>query len=158
MNQAQALALLATLKAAYPRQEIGEDTLAIYALDLADLEFEQAKAAVEHCRRTCRFFPTIAEIREAAAEAALGGAPAPMEAWSELESKLSTKEPLHPLVAEAKRQVGDGWWWRTQPVERLRREFLEAYRALRSARVRAEAVGKPHDLKAADLPAIEAGE
>ena len=68
MNKPDVKRLVAVLKAAYPRQELPPETVAIYAEMLADLDAETATAAVKRAIQTSRFFPTIAEIRNVAAE------------------------------------------------------------------------------------------
>lgn len=80
MKQSEALKLLATLAAAYPRTALAQETIEVYAHDLRDIDAGLAAAAIERVRKSSRFFPTIAEIREAAAELSLA-APTPMEAW-----------------------------------------------------------------------------
>jgi len=55
--------VLAILSAAYPMFQIPEDTIELYAKELADVPaVELVDAAEEHIKR-CRFFPTIAELR-----------------------------------------------------------------------------------------------
>lgn len=80
MKDFEAVQLLTTLKAAYPRHQLEQGTTEVYAHDLADMDAGLAQQAVERVRRTSRFFPTIAEIREAAAELVLD-APPPITAW-----------------------------------------------------------------------------
>ena len=60
--------LLGDLAAAFPKQQLTARTLAVYMEDLVDLPpVELAKALLE-LRRTCEWFPTIAQIRERTAE------------------------------------------------------------------------------------------
>lgn len=73
MTKAEALRLMAMLRAAWPRQEIGEDTTEVYAGMLADLSYADAKTAVTTLVKTSKWFPTIAEIREQAADAKRAG-------------------------------------------------------------------------------------
>lgn len=98
MKASEALKLLATLKAAYPRQELGEETLEVYARDLADLDHEVAVAAVERMRKSSRFFPTIAELRESAAEIRLG-APPPRIAWGQVVAFVNHRPVWGPCPA-----------------------------------------------------------
>lgn len=130
MTTSEAVALVATLAAAWPRQPIEQATLDIYAHDLADLDFGLAARAVESVRRSATYFPAIAEIRNAAAELRLD-APSPMLAWEQ----ASGRSDRHPLVREAREIVGDDWAWRQEPAGVLRKAFLAAYTEVRAAAV-----------------------
>lgn len=63
--------LVQSLVDAFPRQAVGPATLRQYLEDLTDLPAAAVETAIIACRRTSTFFPTIAEIRSAAAEFAL---------------------------------------------------------------------------------------
>lgn len=138
MKESEALALVATLRAAFPRQQMDDATLRVYALDLADLDAATASEAVRTLRRTSRFFPTIAEIREGAATLQLG-APEPMAAWAQAVSRDGER---HELVQRARRIVGDSFHWREAPSGVLRRAFLDAYAEVRDEAMR-EIVAPP---------------
>lgn len=78
---------LLELRAAFPLREVPTDTLALYARQLADLAEADAVDAICRLLRTARFFPTVAEIREAAV---VGG---PTEglaeaAWTEVQREV----------------------------------------------------------------------
>lgn len=133
MKDSEARALVATLAAAFPRQDVPQVTFDVYAQDLADLDAVEASRAVASLRRSARWFPTIAEIRETVAEQQLG-APGPIEAWVNAQAP---REERHPLVQEARTMVGDSHDWKTEPSWTLRRDFLLAY-----AEVRANAVAE----------------
>lgn len=60
--------LLAPLLCAYPAAKISMETIQVYAVALSVLTEDQLQAAVLRCMRTCKFFPSIAEIMEAADE------------------------------------------------------------------------------------------
>jgi len=69
MNRATADRITTALQkcaAAFPGAKIGEATLAVYLEDLSDLEVARVEAACATSRRTSRFFPTVAELRELA--------------------------------------------------------------------------------------------
>lgn len=142
VTPSEATALLATLKAAYPRQPIEQATIVVYAADLADLDADRALQAVTNLRRTSRWFPTIAEIREEYAELTLG-APAPELAWE----LARTSGCAHPLVNRAQAIVGDQWDWRRGETTDLHRRFIAAYKD-----VRAEAI---QELAAPELQRVE---
>lgn len=146
MTDGEARALVAALAAAWPRQPIGQPTLDIYATHLQDLDFGQATQVVSGIIRSSRFFPAIAEIREAYAETQLG-LPSPSEAWAQA-CNYGTR---HPLVDKARQRVTDDWGWNQGREQDLRRAFMPAYRELRAAEV-----GRIAHPEIPGLPALEA--
>lgn len=70
MTVADIVAQVRILAAAYPRTPVPAETVAVYAVALADVEAGALVDAVARHVRTSPFFPTIAEIRTAVAEAA----------------------------------------------------------------------------------------
>lgn len=68
MTRAEALKLVAILEAAYPRQDLREETAAVYTQFLQDLDYRVASKVVQNHIRNERWFPTIAELREACVE------------------------------------------------------------------------------------------
>ena len=89
---------LKVLAAAYPRFELPQATENIYQRLLADLDFDILKAATLQCASMCIFFPTVAEIRNAAVEiiTMAEGIPSSLEAWGE-------------IIREIKRVGADGF-------------------------------------------------
>ena len=69
MDNQQALKLIKVLVAAYPRQEMREDTIKVYVSTLSDLDYKATEKSIMKHIRTSKWFPTIAEIREDVAEA-----------------------------------------------------------------------------------------
>ena len=134
MKKSEARALVATLAAAFPRQQVPQVTFDVYTADLVDLDLRVAEKATTNLRRSSRWFPTIAEIREAVAELQLD-APGPMEAYAQ--AVHGAKEDRHPLVQRAKLMCGDDWYWREAPTGVSRKAFLAAY-----AEVKTQALGK----------------
>src|SRR5262245_47204175 len=116
MNPSEATRLVRRMRACYPREPITEQTVMAYVHYLADLDAELAQQAADRVCRTSRFFPTIAEVREAYAELMLA-APSPMAAWMQ----AAGRGARHELVAEARRRVGDDWHWRTSDASSLER-------------------------------------
>ena len=76
---------LAVMTAAYPNAAIRRETLDVYVYDLSDIPDEVLDQACAYCRANLKFFPTIAEIREAAARLQSGAnqLPPAAEAWGE---------------------------------------------------------------------------
>src|SRR5689334_3695070 len=89
-SDAEVTKALTVLAAAYPRFDLPEATIKIYQRLLADLEFDILKAATLQCATMCKFFPTVAEIREAAVEIEVMsiGIPSPTEAWGEVLNEI----------------------------------------------------------------------
>ena len=65
MTKPEAIKLIAVLRAAYPNQDITEETVELYAAMLADLDFSIAQESLQRHIATSRFFPTVAELRDA---------------------------------------------------------------------------------------------
>jgi hypothetical protein len=132
------------LRAAFPRDQIREETVRVYARELADLDPGDVEAAVRALIRTSQFFPRVSEIREAAAALRLA----------------------LPSEADALRQVEARTEWARLPEQHrgdqpsvLRGQFLRLFRGLRQDAIREAALG---DISAALPPgravrAIEAG-
>lgn len=135
-SESQIKAVFGMLSAAYPQAGVTAATLAVYVRTLADLDPQILDAAAADCISRLKFFPTVAEIREAAAQVASlrFGPPSPGEAWAEVVSAIrevgSWGSPSwsHPRIGEAVRQVG-GWrnlcLSENQAADRAR--FLEIY-------------------------------
>ena len=68
MTKKEALQLITLLQMAYPRQALGDKTVEVYAGFIQDLDYQVAKQVIQSHIRTEKWFPTIAEIREAYAE------------------------------------------------------------------------------------------
>ena len=143
MKQSEALKLVAVLKAAYPRQETDEATAEVYVGFLTDLDAEVADKVVREMIATSRFFPTIAEIRGAAAEASCGlpsvtAALAMVTERHRLTDAEIKARPLPDAVKQAYRLVGGAWAFRTsEHPTTLHAQFRDAYRSIRDEAVRA---------------------
>lgn len=147
MTKAEALRLAAVLKAAWPREKVGSDTLQVYAQYLQDVPFEAAKAATDRLICSRKWFPTIAEIRAELAEAECAALPDPEVAWGEVLRAISrygsyrTPEFEHPELAAAVDSLG----WRNicldENVMSTRARFIDAYRTIRERRVAGHQLG-----------------
>ena len=139
MTLEEAGRLVTILLAAYPaaRERVDRHTITVYAHMLADLDFETARAAALKCMAQSTFFPSVAEIRRAAAEIK-AGIPTAEEAWAEVRREIGRvgtyAQPAfsHPLIAEAARAIG---WWNLCMSESPgveRGHFLRVYETLRN--------------------------
>lgn len=106
---------LTVLSAAYPRFDLPEETIRIYQRLLADLDFDLLKAATLQCATMCKFFPTVAEIRDAATEIVTMAEhiPTPIEAWGEVIQAIrkiggNSFRPdfSHPMIDELVKHFG----------------------------------------------------
>lgn len=148
MTTAETKRLVAMLGATWPRQEIQQATLEVYAWALADLDFELAQAAVKRLVQTSRFFPTVAEIREAAIRGRVS-LPAPEEAWGIVRRAIgrygSYRKPSFDCD-EIDAAVSDIGWGalclaeEADPSHRAR--FCAAFAARASRRMDDEATGR----------------
>ncbi len=114
MKPAEVAKIVAVLKAAYPRQEIGTDTIRIYSDMLADLEFANALAVVKKSLATSEWFPSIARLRILYAEAALR-LPEVDEAWTEVRTGIRAfgRERLPEWSCNAVASTVEAIGWRT---------------------------------------------
>lgn len=134
MTPSAALKLVAKLKAAFPRANVGPDTLQVYAESLLDIDQGVAEDATLGLIATSRFFPTIAEIRErvAVSQTQLDDAGTAwrnvlrvVSRWGRY-NQTAAMGALDPLTAHAAQSVG----WiaicnSTGPAERA--HFLRVY-------------------------------
>lgn len=67
MTRFEIVEVMQWLRDAYPRQQITEGQLAVYADMLADVPVDAARAAVRRHVQTSAFFPAVSEIRALAA-------------------------------------------------------------------------------------------
>ena len=80
---------------AFPQSKMTTEGLVIYAKALSSLSIAEINAAMLKLMRTCKFFPTVAEIFEQAATmrdfAAGNELPTPDEAWAEVQREVRSK-------------------------------------------------------------------
>jgi hypothetical protein len=112
---------------AFPSWKASVGTLRVYAASLQDVRPEALEAAVMHVVKTCKFPPTVAELREIA-ELYVPGEhciPSASEAWAEVDQKrksgmhYDTPELSHPLVGDALRVLGSWRRFCSTPTDRL---------------------------------------
>lgn len=110
------------------------NALKIYAARLTDISADRLRAVVEQCIATCRFFPTIADLRDAAGMLADGRGETAMDAWEEVRAYISEAgrggfyEWRNPLAERVATAMGL-WALRTSSNSGTdRAHFLQAYR------------------------------
>jgi hypothetical protein len=152
MTTKEARGLIAQLSAAFPRQTITSETLAIYAAMIVDLDADVAQAAVLELIAGSRFFPAIAEIRATAAERTTN-LPSANEAWLEVEAAIRRfnghdsqtwtydDDYSSSVVANAARSLGGVSVMHEAPqLGLVRRDFVLAYSDFRKEAIRKETI------------------
>lgn len=129
--------LLAAFPSARLDAEAARATAVVYRRMLADLDAGIARAAIERLIATCKWFPTVAEIREACAALTAGPRRAGGEAWGDVRRAISrygySREPGRdfafedPLVAKAVSALGWGAICSSENEVADRARFIELY-------------------------------
>ncbi len=89
--------IIGVLVAAYPYAKITKPTITAYVEALADLPDESLELSCKKCLATLKYFPTVAELRSAAAEIQIGTShfPPALEAWGQMWKEINDS-PYHP--------------------------------------------------------------
>jgi hypothetical protein len=124
---------------AFPNAKIGSETIVIYAKALSELSKAELSAGVLKTMRTCKFFPSIAEIMEAAqeiVEVATGtDIKSPDQAWNEVQRQMHDAFIYHkpkfsaPEIGQAAEAMGWSSLCNT-PADQMgtaRAQFLKLY-------------------------------
>lgn len=82
------LGMLQKLSASFARENIKTETILIYLDMLRDVPDNLLEYSVAKCINTCRFFPTVSEIRTVAAEYRNSVSPNPIKPWSEVDREI----------------------------------------------------------------------
>lgn len=118
MTRQEVAALVALAVANFPHQQDRDITLtaALWLEGLSDLPFPIAKTAMLKVLATSRFWPTLADLREAAASINPPTTlPLPEQAWAEVVNAIRrygythTPEWSHPAVGRAADAMYGGW-------------------------------------------------
>ena len=138
----RAIDALAPLICAYPAARITEETIQVYAVALSELHETEIAAGVLRCIRTCKFFPSIAEIMDASqsvVKAANGTTcKSPDEAWKEVVQQMKDafvyRKPVFstPEIEQAALSMGWNSLCET-PVDQAgvaRAQFLRLYESV----------------------------
>lgn len=141
MTPSESTRLVAMLKAGFPRQHLEQDTIALYAAFLADIDRYPGEEAVRTAIATCKFFPTIAEIRDLAARKS-ASLPDATLAWSEVTRAFGSvgryREPRFSHLAIDRVVGAMGWQYMcdSENIEATRAHFLRLYADTRDTVVR----------------------
>ena len=117
-ERADLMKMLTLLLKSYPSSKADMQTLALYVEALDDLAYPAVRAGIVKTMHTARFFPTVAEIREATDSMSKhvnhDGLPDAGEAWGECMRWLQRNSPYdanrtpwkHPEVERAAKRFG----------------------------------------------------
>jgi hypothetical protein len=84
MNEEKYLALVQEMVLRFPKQEVSDASQVAYAVDLADLPYDELRYVCQQLWRTEEWFPSIATIRKAWADLVMGPAAAGQaQQWAE---------------------------------------------------------------------------
>jgi len=97
----------------------------------SDMPFALAKTALMKVLALAKFWPTVAEIREAATELITTPAPTALEAWGMVREAIRKDKPessLHPAIQRAIKAFNglDGIGY-SEHIEFIQAQFLKAY-------------------------------
>jgi len=127
------------LSASYPNYNLSRETIIIYQRTLSDIDDEVLENAVLHLITTSKFFPTVAEIRDAAFSiiANKSSLPSSYEAWQEAISHCHRGEYRnysHPLIEKAAMIIGVEYWRNMNVDDEMptRAHFFKIYESLLS--------------------------
>jgi len=119
MKPQESAELVTMLAVMFDRPPMPEAKVRMYERLLLDLDFETAKAGINHLMATSKFLPSIAEIREEAVTTKVGPVRLGMEAWGDVVEAIRKHgvypslmpgapklEFADPIVAECVRVMG----------------------------------------------------
>lgn len=140
--------VIAALVDAYPRAGIEARTVRVYCMALADIPVAELRAAAMKLIGSSRFFPSVAEIREAWALAKTGPKRSGLDAWGDVLREVQrvgwygTPALEDPIAAAAVKVLG----WRAlcesdnQAADRA--HFAKAYESIAARNLEAVQLGK----------------
>ena len=145
MTKSEAAGLVAIAIAAFPQYQERDMKLTVQAWHqlLADIPFEVAKGALIKLLTVNKFFPTVAELREAALKCTTS-LPTPEEAWEEVRKTLTGdtyiklkykhEKPTfsRPEIEQAVNQLGLEDLLMSENISYDRTQFLRFYETVRN--------------------------
>ena len=139
MTRTEALKLVTMLQLAYPRQVLDERNVKVYAQFIEDLDYKVAERAIQSHIRNEKWFPAIAEIREACVELA-HAIPSTEEAMEIIRSAVQRYDygaiKGNDLLRQAVATVGYEKIGYSEYPEPLYRQVKEAYDNLRKQEIK----------------------
>lgn len=117
INQTEIIQTLTPYLMAFPQNKMNEGSLLIYARALCSLSISEIDAAMLKLMRTCKFFPSVAEIFQAAESmkttATNSETPSVDEAWREVIQQVHDafvyREPVFSTPEIKRAALNMGW-------------------------------------------------
>ena len=132
--------ILKQLFAAFPNTQISDGTVAVYMRLLADIPPEALQVAVDQAIATCKFLPTVAELRDTLHGLSAIGQLSWGEAWEDVQTEMrrigsyGVPKFSSELTAAVVRSMG----WKTlcasENPQTDRAQFRDMYNALAARR------------------------
>ena len=139
MTKREALELVNVLAAAYPRQVLEKPTIDLYTLYLQDLDYRVTQRVIANHIRNEKWFPTIAEIREACVEM-VHEIPSTEQAMEIIREAVRRNDfqsiSQNDLMRQAIATVGFEKIGYSEYAEPLYRQIKEAYENLRKREIK----------------------
>lgn len=127
------LKIVMVMAAFYPAVKLRDETIDGYCMMLADVDRDILQAAVKKCISDCKWFPTIAEIRQAAVEICAPARRSGAEAWGDVLAEVRRVgyrgAPKFIDTAVARVVSGMGWMTICMSENEMadRAHFIKAY-------------------------------
>jgi hypothetical protein len=149
MRASEAAKMVAVLRAAFPRDKVGDETSPVYERYLADLEATEVWPVIDELVATRKWFPTVSEIRGLTIQRRVG-APSVARCFEAIAHydktarnvpRVRASEFLHPLASTALKLSGGlhGYRGTTSPGV-WRSQFRKIYEELLAERLVTENV------------------
>jgi hypothetical protein len=139
MSSEGAKIILGVMAAAYPGFQLTAQTIAIYSELLSDIDDETLARAAKRCMSKCKFYPTIAEIREEIAAEASSHLASAIDAWGEVRKAMCVFEYVYggrppkfsnAIIDRLVSSMGWGYLCHSESEVADRAHFMRAYDAL----------------------------
>ncbi len=138
MTKNETIKLLSLTTANFPgmQEKDLKPTLLLWEKMLVDIPYQLAEMALIKVLTTAKFFPTIAEIREAITEITTPDRPSPMEAWEQVRKAIreygyyreeQALVSLPPVTRDVVKSLGWKEICLSENPEIIRAQFRQAY-------------------------------
>lgn len=135
-NKAEIAKMVGTLAVAFSHAKVTDTTIEVYVRLLGDISVEVLTTAIEQCVTECKFFPTIAEIRDKVLALTAPQRRDPMDAWGEVLQSIARvgfyNSPSFddPLIARAVDSLGWKYLCSSENIVADRAHFSKLYEQL----------------------------
>ena len=129
--------IMAVLATSYPNFKLTAETIKVYKALLEDIPIEYLQAgALKHATEN-KWFPSVAELRDAAFSVMINkpGIPSAFEAWEEAINHCRRGDYTgysHPLIEKAVKVIGIPYWQSMETSDEMatRAQFIKVYESL----------------------------